>query len=177
MRQFVQLSLVHTDVHMCQYVHQFRFTHGCQRFMCQCVHLHSSLMLMVHTSAGKPINVYKLTCLLMHFLLMLALLASVQAVRVHLWNFYSLMYYVLLMLTLHVSDCMHVTTNILMLTLHVACVSMYTKLIVHMNVNLHAHACFADVDLACVSLYNCSWYILMSTLHVACVSVYICILC
>jgi hypothetical protein len=132
---------------------------------------------MVHTSAGKPINVYKLTCLLMHFLLMLALLASVQAVRVHLWNFYSLTYYVLLMLTLHVSDCMHVTANILMLMLHVACVSMYTKLIVHMNVDLHAHACFADVDLACVSLYNCSWYILMSTLHVACVSVYICILC
>ena len=71
MRQFVQLLLVHTDVdvtrRMRQYVHQ-------------CVHLHSLLTLMVHTSACKPINVYKLTCLLMQFLLMLALLASVQAV-------------------------------------------------------------------------------------------------
>jgi len=162
--------------------------------MCQCVHLHSLLTLMVHTSACKPINVYKLTCLLMQFLLMLALLSSVQAVHVHLWNFYSLTYYVLLMSTLHVSVCMHVTANILMLVLHVACVSMYTKFIVHMNVDLHAYACFADVDLACISLYNCYWYILMSTLHVACVtmytnfvlhmdvnvsciSVYICILC
>jgi hypothetical protein len=179
---------------MHQYVHQFSITHGCQRFMCQCVHLHSLLTLMVHTSACKPINVYKLTCLLMQFLLMLALLSSVQAVHVHLWNFYSLTYYVLLMSTLHVSVCMHVTANILMLVLHVACVSMYTKFIVHMNVDLHAYACFADVDLACISLYNCYWYILMSTLHVACVtmytnfvlhmdvnvsciSVYICILC
>jgi hypothetical protein len=84
MRQFVQLSLVHTDVdvtcRMRQYVHQFRITHGRQHFMRQCVHLHSLLTLMVHTSACKPINVYKLTCLLMQFLLTLALLASVQAV-------------------------------------------------------------------------------------------------
>jgi hypothetical protein len=71
---------------------------------------------------------------------------------------------------------------------------MYTKFIVHVDVDLHAYTCFADVDLACVSLYNCHWYILMLTLHVACVSmhtnfvihmdvdvscvsVYICILC
>jgi hypothetical protein len=84
MRHFVQLLLVHTDVdvtcHMHQYVHQFCITHGCQRFMRQCVHLHSLLTLMVHTSACKPINAYRLTCLLMHFLLMLVLLASVQAV-------------------------------------------------------------------------------------------------
>jgi len=130
----------------------------------------------------------------MQFLLMLALLASVQAVCVHLWNFYLLTYYVLLMSTLHASVCMHVTANILMLTLHVTCVSMSTKFIVHTDVDLHAYACFADVDLACVSLYNCHWYILMSTLHAACVSmhtnfvlhtdvniscvsVYICIVC
>ena len=84
MRQFIQLLLVHTDVDvtccMRQYVHQFCITHGCQRFMRQYVHLHSLLTLMVHTSACKPINVYKLTCLLMQFLLMLALLTSVQAV-------------------------------------------------------------------------------------------------
>jgi hypothetical protein len=67
---------------------------------------------------------------------------------------------------------MHDTANILMLTLHVACVSMYTKFIVHMDVDLHAYACFADADLACVSLYNCYWYILMLTLHVACISMY-----
>jgi hypothetical protein len=67
---------------------------------------------------------------------------------------------------------MHVPANILMLTLHVACVSMYTKFIVHMDVNLHAYACFADVDLTCISLYNCHWYILMSMLHVACISMY-----
>jgi hypothetical protein len=100
----------------------------------------------------------------------------------------------LLMSTLHASVCMHVTANILMLTLHVACVSMYTKFIVHTDINLHAYACFADVDLACISLYNCHWYILTLTLHVACismntnfvvhtdvdiscVSVYVCILC
>jgi hypothetical protein len=82
------------------------------------------------------------------------------------------MYYVLLMSTLHVSVCMHVPANILMLTLHVACVSMYTKFIIHMDVDLYAYACFADVDLTCISLYNCHWYILMSMLHVACVSMY-----
>jgi hypothetical protein len=99
------------------------------------------------------------------------------------------MYYVLLMSTLHVSVCTPVTVNILMLMLHVACVNMYTKFIVHTDVDLHAYACFADVDLACVSLYNCHWYILMSTcvsmytnfvlhtdVNVSCVSVYICIL-
>jgi hypothetical protein len=167
--------IVHTDVDLHAYACFADVDLACvSLYNCHWYILMSTLHV---ASAGKPINVYKLTCLLMHFLLMLALLASVQAVRVHLWNFYSLTYYVLLMLTLHVSDCMHVTANILMLMLHVACVSMYTKLIVHMNVDLHAHACFADVDLACVSLYNCSWYILMSTLHVACVSVYICILC
>jgi hypothetical protein len=84
MRQFVQLSLVHTDVdvtcRMRQYAHQFCHTHGCRCFMRQCVHLHSLLTLTVHTSACKPINAYKLTCLLMQFLLMLALLVSVQAV-------------------------------------------------------------------------------------------------
>jgi hypothetical protein len=84
MRQFVQLSLVHTDVDitccMHQYVHQFCCTHGRRHFMCQCVRLHSLLTLTVHTSACKPIDAYKLTCLLMQFLLMLALLASVQAV-------------------------------------------------------------------------------------------------
>jgi hypothetical protein len=84
MRQFVQLLLVHTDVdvtcRMHQYVHQFRITHGRQRFMRQCVHLHCLLTLMVHTSACKPINAYKLTSLLIQFLLMLVLLASVQAV-------------------------------------------------------------------------------------------------
>jgi len=56
MRQFVQLLLVHTDVdvtcRMHQYVHQFRITHGRQRFMRQCVHLHCLLTLMVHTSAS-----------------------------------------------------------------------------------------------------------------------------
>ncbi len=46
------------------------------------------------------------------------------------------------------------------------------KFIIHMDVDLHAYACFADADLACVSLYNCYWYILMSTLHVACISMY-----
>jgi hypothetical protein len=98
------------------------------------------------------------------------------------------------MSTLHVSVCTHVTANILMLMLHVACVSMYTKFIVHTDDHLHAYACFADVNLACISLYNCHWYILMLTLHdacismytnlvlhtdvnVSCVSVYICILC
>jgi hypothetical protein len=84
MRQFVQLLLVHTDVdvtcRMRQYVHQFRRTHGRRRFMCQCVRLHSLLTLTVHTSACKPINAYKLTCLLMQFLLTRALLAPVQAV-------------------------------------------------------------------------------------------------
>jgi hypothetical protein len=111
MRQFVQLSLVHTDVdvtcRMHQYVHQFCITHRRQRFMCQCVHLHSLLTMMVHMSACKPINVYKLTCLLMQFLLMLALLASVQAV----------------------------CTPAELLLAYVLC--------------------FADVDLACVSLYAC----------------------
>ena len=48
--------------------------------MHQCVRLHSLPMLTVHMSACKPINVYKLTCLLMQFLLMLALLVYVQAV-------------------------------------------------------------------------------------------------
>jgi hypothetical protein len=84
MHQFVQLSLAHTDVDitccMHQYVHQFCLTHRRQCFMHQCVRLHSLLMLMVHMSACKSINAYKLTCLLMQFLLMLALLASVQAV-------------------------------------------------------------------------------------------------
>jgi hypothetical protein len=104
----------------------------------------------------------------MQFLLMLALLASVQAMHVHLWNFYSLTYYVLLMSTLHASFYTHVTANILMF----ACISMYTKFIVHMDVDLHAYECFADANLACVSLYNCYWYILMSMLHVACISMY-----
>jgi len=109
-------------------------------------------------------------------------------------TFTRLRMHVLLMSTLHASVCTHVTANILMLTLHVTCDSMYTKFIVHVDVDLHAYTCFADVDLACVSLYNCHWYILMLTLHVACVSmhtnfvihmdvdvscvsVYICILC
>jgi hypothetical protein len=65
---------------MHQYVHQFRITHGRQRFMRQCVHLHCLLMLMVPTSACKPSNTYKLTYLLIQFLLILALLASVQGV-------------------------------------------------------------------------------------------------
>jgi len=122
MHQFVQLSLVHTDVdvtcRMHQYVHQFRITHGRQRFMRQCVHLHSLLTLMVHTSACKSINVYKLTCLLMQFLLTLALLASVQAV----------------------------CTPVELLLAYVLC--------------------FADVDLACVSLYAC--YCKHTDVDVAC---------
>ena len=122
MHQFIQLSLVHTDVDvtclMHQYVHQFRITHGRQHFMHQCVHLHSLLMLMVHTSACKPINVYKLTCLLMQILLMVALLASVQAV----------------------------CTPVELLLAYVLC--------------------FADVDLACVSLYAC--YCKHTDVDVAC---------
>jgi hypothetical protein len=70
-------------------------------------------------------------------------------------TFTRLRMHVLLMSTLHASVCTHVTANILMLTLHVTCDSMYTKFIVHVDVDLHAYTCFADVDLACVSLYTC----------------------
>jgi hypothetical protein len=81
MHQFVKVSLVHTDIDitccMRQYVHQDHLTHGRQCFMHQCVRLYSLLMLMVNTSAYKPINAYKLTCLLMQFLLLLACASSV----------------------------------------------------------------------------------------------------
>jgi len=113
MHQFIQLSLVHTDVNvtcrMRQYVHQFRITHGCQRFMCQCVHLHSLLTLMVHTSACKPINAYKLTYLLTYSIFTDASVACICAS----------------------SAC----TPVELLLAYVLC--------------------FADVNLACVSLYAC----------------------